>query len=226
MVPFEMLGQGCLATEAETDRSTTSAYVARRLEDRVILTSCHRETGICKVGYPCGCADVEPSWTTATAVSTSVEATNNDTNIGEPLATTFMFASVRLLAGMGTYMDGEGAALDEALVAVTPSADVGTVIGVDAEVSDEVGLAIELLQIGAGQEKDNVMSPVSDDYLGAGGPGAWELLGLLEGSDRGSSIPGHGPTAGAYRRRVEDKCGPGSRRPWLDRVGLDATSSR
>lgn len=47
---------------------------------------------------------------------------------------------------MGTYMDGQGAALDETLVAVTPGADVWTVIGVYAIVSDEVGLAIELLR--------------------------------------------------------------------------------
>ncbi|KAI4172613.1 MAG: hypothetical protein LQ343_003460 [Gyalolechia ehrenbergii] len=120
-----------------------------------------------------------------------------------------MFASVRLLTSMGTYMDGEGAALDEALVAITPSADVRTVIGVYAVVSDEVGLAIELLQIGAGQsvqEQDNVMSRVSDNYLGARGPGAGELLCVLESSDRGSTISGHDLTTGAQRRSVEDKC--------------------
>lgn len=51
---------------------------------------------------------------------------------------------------MGTYMNGQGATLDETFVAITPGANIGTVIGVDAVVSDEVGLAIELLYIGHG----------------------------------------------------------------------------
>lgn len=67
------------------------------------------------------------------------------TNIGEPLPTAFVFASMRLFAGMGTYMDSQGAALNEAFVAVTPGADVRTVIGMYAVVPDEVGLAVELL---------------------------------------------------------------------------------
>lgn len=74
-----------------------------------------------------------------------------ETNIGEPLATSFMLTSVRLFTGVGTYVDGEGATLDKALVTVTPSADVRTVIGVYAVVSDEVGLAIELLELTADQ---------------------------------------------------------------------------
>lgn len=86
---------------------------------------------------------------------------------------------------MGTYMDGEGATLDEALITVTPSADVGTVIGVYAVVSDEVGLAIELLW--------------------ARGPGAGELLCVLKGSDRSSSISSHGPTAGTQRRSDKEQ---------------------
>lgn len=51
---------------------------------------------------------------------------------------------------MGTYMNRQCAALDEALVAITPGANVGTVVGVDAVMSDEVRLAIELLHIGHG----------------------------------------------------------------------------
>lgn len=72
------------------------------------------------------------------------------TNIGEPLPTSFVFAPMRFLAGMGTYMNRQCAALDEALVAITPGANVGTVVGVDAVMSDEVRLAIELLHIGHG----------------------------------------------------------------------------
>lgn len=52
---------------------------------------------------------------------------------------------MRLLAGMGPYMDGQSTALDEAFIAVAPGADVGTVIGMYAEMPDEVGFAIELL---------------------------------------------------------------------------------
>ncbi len=63
---------------------------------------------------------------------------------------------------MSTYMNGQGAALDETFVAITPGANIGTVVGVDAVVSDEVGLAIELLSICHGgqymQTDDRVMS--------------------------------------------------------------------
>lgn len=69
------------------------------------------------------------------------------TDVGEPLATAFMLASVRLLTGVGTDVNGQGTALDEALVAITPGTDVRTVIGVYAIVPDEVRLAIELLQV-------------------------------------------------------------------------------
>lgn len=47
---------------------------------------------------------------------------------------------------MCTYVDGQGTTLDEALVTISPSAYVGSVIGVNPIVSDEIGLAIERLR--------------------------------------------------------------------------------
>lgn len=49
---------------------------------------------------------------------------------------------------MGTYVDGKGTALDEALIAISPSAYVGSVVGMNPIVSDEIGLAIERLREG------------------------------------------------------------------------------
>ena len=69
-----------------------------------------------------------------------------------------MLAAMRLLAGMGTDVDGQGAALDETLVAMTPSTDIRTIVGVYAFMSDEVRLAIELLQSKSVQEADEVMN--------------------------------------------------------------------
>ena len=81
-----------------------------------------------------------------------------------------MFAPMRLFTGVGTDMDSQGAALDETLVAVSPSADVWTVIGVYAIVSDEVRLAIEFLSSevdGSAWEDDHVMNEVYLNYLWA-----------------------------------------------------------
>lgn len=74
------------------------------------------------------------------------EETDERTHVGESLPATFVLAAMGLFAGMGTDVNGQSAALDEALVTVAPGADVGTVIGMYAEVPDEVRLAIELLQ--------------------------------------------------------------------------------
>lgn len=93
-----------------------------------------------------------------------------NTDIGEPLAAAFMFASMRLLASMGTDVNGQGAALDETLVTIAPGADVRPVIGVYTVVPDEVRLAIELLQCGVSQstyEHDDGLGQVSGNYLWA-----------------------------------------------------------
>lgn len=62
-----------------------------------------------------------------------------------------MLAPMRFFARVCAYVNGQSAALDEALVAVTPGANVRTVIGVYTVVPDEVGFAIELLQWEADQ---------------------------------------------------------------------------
>ncbi|KAL8833722.1 MAG: hypothetical protein Q9170_004121 [Blastenia crenularia] len=108
-----------------------------------------------------------------------------NTNVGKPLATTFVFASMRFLARMSTNMDGERAALDEAFVAISPGADVGTVIGVYAIMPDQVRLAIELLQKGSHWVR------------------AWELLGMLKASNGSSPISSHDRIQAAQRGNVD-----------------------
>lgn len=68
---------------------------------------------------------------------------------------------MRLFASMGTYMDRQSAALNETLVAVAPGANVGSVIGVYAIMSDEVGLAIELLHGEANRSAHRYMAASS-----------------------------------------------------------------
>lgn len=50
-----------------------------------------------------------------------------------------------LLACVSADVDGQGTPLDEGLVAVLPHTSVWTLVGVDAEVSLQVGLPVETL---------------------------------------------------------------------------------
>ena len=65
--------------------------------------------------------------------------------IGEFLATTLVFAAVRLLAGVGTIVNRQCASLNECLGAASMSAIVRSLIGMYSEVTLEVGLAVEAL---------------------------------------------------------------------------------
>ena len=137
-----MFGQRGLPTEAATTRQESIVGIGSQVQ----LTSSRMETGTCKACCRCESDGVLPSSKTVRDCQHCIGLDWEGTNIGESLPTTFMFAAMRLFTGMGTYMDGQSAALDEAFVAITPGADVGAVVGVYAEVSDEVGFAIELLQ--------------------------------------------------------------------------------
>lgn len=52
---------------------------------------------------------------------------------------------MRLLARVGADVDREGTSLDEGLVTVLPSTSVWAFVGVDAEVSLQVGLPVKTL---------------------------------------------------------------------------------
>jgi hypothetical protein len=56
-----------------------------------------------------------------------------------------MVTNMRLFAGVSPRMHCQGAALDEALIAILDSAVIGSLIGVDAIVATEIRLAIERL---------------------------------------------------------------------------------
>lgn len=67
------------------------------------------------------------------------------THIREPLATANVLALVRLLAGMCANVHRQGASLDEALATAGRCTSVGSLVGVNAVVSLQVGLAVEAL---------------------------------------------------------------------------------
>lgn len=52
-----------------------------------------------------------------------------------------------LLASVGADVDGEGAALDEALAAARNGTGVGALVGVDSVVSLKIRLAVEALEM-------------------------------------------------------------------------------
>ena len=68
-----------------------------------------------------------------------------DAHVREGLATIFMVADMGLFAGMGSRVDCEGTALDEALVAARHCAMVWALVGMNAIMSAQVGFAIERL---------------------------------------------------------------------------------
>lgn len=65
--------------------------------------------------------------------------------IGELLAATLVLAAVWLLAGMGTVMNSQCAALDEGLVAAGVSTIVGSLVGMYSKVTLKIGLAVKAL---------------------------------------------------------------------------------
>ena len=143
-----MLGQGGLPTEAaRTGQGGQCLWLA--VGFGLHLTA-RRRTSVRPA------AGVDPTMSgqagrLCITVSIALTWARKETHVREAFPTTFMLAAMRLLAGMSTYVDCESAALDEAFVAVAPGANVGTVIGMDAKVPDEVGFAIELLQ-GCGEQ--------------------------------------------------------------------------
>ena len=92
-----------------------------------------------------------------------------------------MLAPVRLLAGVGTYVNSESAALDKALVAISPGTDVRSVIGVDSIMSDEVGLAIECLS-------SRWKTSVTAGELEAGPGASMEAITLVQGGQEQGNI--------------------------------------
>jgi hypothetical protein len=77
--------------------------------------------------------------------------------IREAFPTAFVLAAMRLLARVGASMDGQGAALDEALAAAGPVARIGPLVGMDTIVSLQVRLPIEHLS-------DSVSSHPAPDH--------------------------------------------------------------
>jgi len=77
--------------------------------------------------------------------SAYTEARGKAKYIREFLATTLMFAAVRLLASVGTMMNGQCASLNKCLGAASVCAIVRSLVGVYSKVTLEVGLAIEAL---------------------------------------------------------------------------------
>ena len=67
------------------------------------------------------------------------------TDVGEALPASNVLALVWFLASVGANVYGEGAPLDEALAAPWSGAGIGALIGLDAVVSLQVGLAVEAL---------------------------------------------------------------------------------
>lgn len=62
-----------------------------------------------------------------------------------------MVTDMRLLTGVGPRVHGQRAALDETLVAVLDGAMVGSLVGVDAIMATEIGLAVEGLDDALGE---------------------------------------------------------------------------
>lgn len=68
------------------------------------------------------------------------------THVRKGLVAAFVVAHMRLLAGVGARVDGKGAALDEAFVAVGHGAVVRALVGMDAIMATQIRLAIEGLE--------------------------------------------------------------------------------
>lgn len=71
--------------------------------------------------------------------------------VGEGFQTALMVTDMRLLTGVGPRVHGQRAALDETLVAVLDGAMVGSLVGVDAIMATEIGLAVEGLDDALGE---------------------------------------------------------------------------
>lgn len=104
-----------------------------------------------------------------------------ETYIGERLATPAVIANMRLFAGVRPRVDRQSTALDEALIAALYGAMIWSLVGVYAEMSAEIRLAIEGLRA-------CVLGPVAtrnqSTYLSALLPGAVEVAITTRGHNQ------------------------------------------